>query len=188
MSWPEDLAFPRCLLRSGLALAIAATAAGCFQPMYAQRPIGGAPNLSEALAAVDVQQIDAPGGTALSRIAVETRNELLFGITGGSGSAPPTHKLKIRLVPSNAAVILDVFTNRPEFENFGLDANYTLTDIATGKNVLSASAAARVTYTIPGQQQRFARGRGQRDAESRAAKLIAEQIKSRLASYFVAGT
>jgi hypothetical protein len=30
--------------------------------------------------------------------------------------------------------------------------------------------------------------RGLRDAETRAAKVIAENIKSRLASYFVAGT
>jgi LPS-assembly lipoprotein len=162
--------------------------AGCFQPMYAQRPIAGAPSLVDALAAVDVAQIEAPRGTPLDRIAVEVRNELLFGITGGSGSAPPTHRLKIRLVPSNTAVILDVFTNRPEFENFGLDASYTLTEIGSGKNVLASSAAARVTYNVPGQQQRFARARGLRDAESRAAKQIAEQIKSRLASYFVAGT
>jgi LPS-assembly lipoprotein len=156
--------------------------------MYTQRPITGAATLSDALAAVDVAQIDAPLGTPLARIAVEVRNELLFGITGGAGSAPPTHRLKIRLTPSNTAIILDVFTNRPEFENFGLDASYTLTDIASGKGVLSAGAAARVTYNIPGQQQRFARSRGLRDAETRAAKQIAEQIKSRLASYFVAGT
>jgi LPS-assembly lipoprotein len=37
-------------------------------------------------------------------------------------------------------------------------------------------------------QQRFAHQRAQRDAEDRAAKVIAEQIRSRLASYFVAGT
>ena len=46
----------------------------------------------------------------------------------------------------------------------------------------------RVTYNVPGQQQRFAKDRGLRDAETRAAKEIAEQIRSRLASYFVAGT
>jgi LPS-assembly lipoprotein len=45
-----------------------------------------------------------------------------------------------------------------------------------------------VTYNTPGQQQRFVRERGLRDAETRAAKEIAEQIRTRLASYFVAGT
>jgi LPS-assembly lipoprotein len=45
-----------------------------------------------------------------------------------------------------------------------------------------------VSYDIPGQAQRFARARALRDAEDRAAKLIADNIKARLASYFVAGT
>jgi LPS-assembly lipoprotein len=45
-----------------------------------------------------------------------------------------------------------------------------------------------VSYDIPGQEQRFARVRGLRDAELRAAKVISDNIRSRLASYFIAGT
>lgn len=176
------------LTRFAAAAAIAGAVAGCFQPMYGQVSFGGGQPLTEALAAVDVAQIEAPKGTPLSRIAVEVRNELLFGITGGSGANPPTHKLNIRLVAKINSVILDVTTGRPEYENFGLDAQYTLTEIATGKSVMTGSAIARVTYDIPGQQQRFARARGLRDAETQAAKVIAQQIKGRLASFFVAGT
>jgi LPS-assembly lipoprotein len=47
---------------------------------------------------------------------------------------------------------------------------------------------ARVSYDIPGQEQRFARIRGLRDAESRAAKQIADNISQRVSSFFVAGT
>jgi LPS-assembly lipoprotein len=47
---------------------------------------------------------------------------------------------------------------------------------------------ARVSFDIPGQQQRFARARGLRDAEDRASQIIAEHIRSRLASYFVTGS
>jgi LPS-assembly lipoprotein len=54
--------------------------------------------------------------------------------------------------------------------------------------VITGNTFARVSYDIPGQAQRFARARGLRDAENRAAKLIADNIKARLASYFVAGT
>ena len=53
---------------------------------------------------------------------------------------------------------------------------------------MTGQTFARVSYDIPGQQQRFARARGLRDAENRAAKVIADNIRSRLASYFVAGT
>ena len=42
--------------------------------------------------------------------------------------------------------------------------------------------------TSPANLQRFARARAFRDAEDRAANEIAENIQTRLASYFYAGT
>jgi len=185
--WSRDMTVRR-LLRLTAAIAIAGLAAGCFEPLYGEKTVGGGSAVRDALASVDVVQITAPKGSALSRIAVETRNQLVFELTGGGGAAPPTHRLTIQLVPTGATVILDPVTLRPEFNNFGLDASYTLTEIASGKSVVTAIANTLVTYNAPGQQQRFARARALRDAETRASKLIADQIRSRLASYFVAGT
>ncbi len=85
-------------------------------------------------------------------------------------------------------MIVDINTARPDIQNYGIDATYTLTDVATGKKVVSGTTFSRVSYNIPGQQQRFAGDRGLRDAENRAAKVIAENIRTRLASYFAAGT
>ena len=70
----------------------------------------------------------------------------------------------------------------------GNDAIYTLRDLATGKVVFTSRTFSRVSYDTPGQQQRFVGNRALRDAENRAAKVIADQIHARLASYFVAGT
>jgi LPS-assembly lipoprotein len=53
---------------------------------------------------------------------------------------------------------------------------------------MTGSTFSRVSYDIPGQMQRFARARAFRDAEDRAAQEIAENIQTRLASFFVAGT
>ena len=86
------------------------------------------------------------------------------------------------------SIIVDVNTSRPDVENYGLNSTYSLTEIATGKVVVTGTTFARVSYDIPGQEQRFARARGLRDAENRAGQVIAEAIKNRLASYFVAGT
>jgi LPS-assembly lipoprotein len=184
----ETRAISRRLARLAAAALLAAGVAGCFQPMYgAQSPTGG-PGLRSSLAAVDVAQIPAPSGTALERLAVEVRNDLLFKLTGGSGSAPPSHRLNIVLSSSAQSLIVDPTTARPELENVGVDATYTLTELPSGKAVVTGSATARVSYDIPGQQQRFARLRGLRDAESRAALVITEQIRNRLASFFVAGT
>ena len=170
------------------ALAVAALAGGCFQPLYGERSPTGGPVLRDQLSAVDVLQIEAPKGTDESRLAVEVRNALLFDLTGGGDAASPTHRLKIAISSTRSSVIVDINTSRPDIENYGLNATYTMTEIATGKIVVTGQTFARVSYDIPGQQQRFARIRGLRDAESRAAKVIAENVRSRLASYFVAGT
>ena len=130
----------------------------------------------------------SPKGSDEARLAVEIRNALIFDFTGGGYAAPPTHRLKIQISSTRSSVIVDINTSRPDIENYGINASYTLTEIATGKEVVTATTFARVSYDIPGQQQRFARVRGLRDAESRAAKVIADNIRARLASYFIAGT
>jgi LPS-assembly lipoprotein len=178
----------RRLVRAAAALALAALSGGCFQPLYGERSPTGGPVLREQLSAVDILQIEAAKGSDEARLAVEIRNALLFDLTGGGGQASPTHRLKIAMNSTRASIIVDINTSRPDIENYGINATYSLTEIASGKVVVTGQTFARVSYDIPGQQQRFARARGLRDAESRAAKVIADNIRSRLASYFVAGT
>ena len=168
-------------------LALAGSLAGCFQPLYGDRAPDGNPSLRDALSSVDIQQIAAPKATDEERLAVEIRNALIFDFTGG-GALSPSHRLKIAIASTRTSVIVDINTSRPDVENYGINAAYTLTEVASGKVVVTGQTFARVSADTPGQQQRFARVRGLRDAESRAAKVIAENIRSRLASYFVAGT
>lgn len=174
----------------GLAAAVglAGLVGGCFQPMYGERsPLGGQ-GLQTLMRSVDVAQIQAPNGTRLARLAVETRNQLNFSLTGGAGTTAPTHRLKIRLSSRELSVIVDVTTSRPDVQNYGIDATFDLTEIGTGKVVMTGTTFARVSYDIPGQEQRFARARALREAEDRAAQVIADNIRNRLASFFVAGT
>jgi LPS-assembly lipoprotein len=170
-------------------LALAGLTAGCFQPLYGtQSPIGGKAGVSDKMSAVEVAPIAAPNGTRLARVGVNVRNELMYQLTGGGAAAATNYRLNINLSSTNLSVIVDVTTGRPDIQNYAIDAAYTLTDITNGKNVFTATTFSRVSYNIPGQQQRFAGERGMRDAEDRAAKVIAENIRSRLASYFAAGT
>ncbi len=56
-----------------------------------------------------------------------------------------------------------------------------------GAVILAATAALRAGQAA-GQRHRVLRGaRGQRDAENRSSTIIAEQIKTRLAAYFISG-
>ena len=53
---------------------------------------------------------------------------------------------------------------------------------------MTGTTFSRVSYDMPGSYQRFSRNRAIRDAEDRAANEIAENITTRLASFFTAGT
>jgi len=176
------------LARVVLVAAAAGTTAGCFQPLYSEQPFAGSPGVSTALNGVDVLQIDAPTGTDDARIAVELRNDLLFNLQGGSGGGSPTHALKIRVIPSRYPIIQDFQTARASSELYSITATYVLTDLRTGKVVINDTTVAKVSFDIPGEQQRFARARALRDAENRAAQVIADNIRTRLASFFVAGS
>jgi LPS-assembly lipoprotein len=165
--------------------------AGCFQPMYAEHPLPGAAGSASvvgAMRAVDVAAIDAPAGSRLARVSVNVRNELIYDLTGGGGGFSPTHRLDVKLTATQLQVIVDINTARPDVNNYGIDSTYTLTELATGRVVVKGQTFARVSYNIPGQEQRFAGERGLRDAENRAAREISENIRNRLASFFVAGT
>jgi LPS-assembly lipoprotein len=176
------------LFRVVLVILLAGTTAGCFQPLYGTQSTAGGPAVATALGAVDIEQIDAATGTDDARIGVELRNDLIFALQGGSGGGSPTHSLKIRLTPSRYTTSVDLQTGRSSTDVYNLTATYQLTDMRTGRVVLSSSAVAPVSYDTPGEQQRFARSRGLRDAENRAAQQIAENIRSRLSSFFVAGS
>src|SRR3954463_4939558 len=167
--------------------ALAALTAGCFQPMYAERN-DGTPGLREKLMGVELPPVEKPNAAREARIGVEIRNALAFKLYGNATGMAPTHRLALRVKTSRSSLVIDPATALPSSENYGIDAQYNLIEIASNKSVMTGSTFSRVSYDIPGQLQRFARARAFRDAEDRAAKEIAENIQTRLASYFVAGT
>ena len=167
--------------------ALAALTAGCFHPMYAEHA-DGTPALREKLMGVEIPPVDKPNASREARIGVEIRNALAFKLYGNASSMPPTHRLVLRFNTSRSSLMIDPATALPSSENYGIDAQYNLIEIASNRSVMTGSTFSRVSYDIPGQLQRFARARAFRDAEDRAAQEIAENIQTRLAAFFVAGT
>jgi LPS-assembly lipoprotein len=167
--------------------ALSALTAGCFQPMYAAHT-DGTPALREKLMGVDLPPVDKANGSREARLGVEIRNALAFKLYGGATGMPPTHKLVIRFTTSRSSLILDPATALPSIENYGIDAQYNLVEIVSNKSVMTGTTFSRVSYDIPGQLQRFARQRAFRDAEDRACQEIAENIQTRLASFFTVGS
>ena len=85
-------------------------------------------------------------------------------------------------------MIVDINTARPDIQNYGIDATYTLIDLATGKPLSPARPSRACPTIFPVKQQRFAGERGLRDAEDRAAKVIAEKIRNAPGVVFRGGT
>jgi LPS-assembly lipoprotein len=177
----------RILARLVMVCALAALTAGCFQPMYAERS-DGSPALREKLLGVELLPLKYPNASREARLGVEIRNVLAFKLYGNATGMAPTHQLEIRIQTGRSSLILDPTTALPSSESYGIDAQYKLTEIVTNKPVMTGTTFARVTYDMPGQFQRFARARAFRDAEDRAAGEIADNIQTRLASFFYAGT
>jgi LPS-assembly lipoprotein len=167
--------------------ALAALTAGCFQPMYAERT-DGSPGLREKLMGVDLPPIAKANASREARIGVEVRNALAFKLYGTATGMPPTHRLEIRFTTNKSSLIVDPNTGLPSSENYGIDAQYNLVEVVTNKSVMTGTTFSRVSYDMPGSYQRFSRNRAVRDAEDRAANEIAENITTRLASFFTAGT
>ncbi|MEX0591453.1 MAG: LPS assembly lipoprotein LptE [Xanthobacteraceae bacterium] len=161
---------------------LAAAGGGCsFQPMYAQTPLfGSGPSLRDALRDVDVASIDG-------RIGNELRNDLIYELTGGEGNqrdAP--YRLTLVANVSSFNPIIDTESGRPVAQMVSFDVTYKLHDVVKDRTVLTEQALARVS--LDRSQQRYANVRAVRDAENRAAKVVAEQIRSRLASFFLTRT
>jgi LPS-assembly lipoprotein len=166
---------------------LAGLTAGCFQPMYAEHA-DGSPALRDKLLTVDLPPVDKPNASREARIGVEIRNALAFKLYGNATGAPPLYKLVLRFSTSRSSLIVDPNTGLPSSENYGIDAQFNLVELATNKSVMTGSTFSRVTYDMPGSYQRFARSRAFRDAEDRAAREIADNIQTRIASFFAAGT
>ncbi len=188
MGCGKEIGVSRQLFRLSVVLVFGALTAACFQPLYGDQTLSAGELVRDKLAGIEVESIPAKNGTPASRLAVELRNDLMYDFNGGEASLSATHQLHITLSPSITTVVVDVSSGRPDTQIEAIDATFSLTEIATKKVVLTATTFARASFDIPGTAQRFAKQRAWRNAEDRAVALVAENIRNRLASFFVAGT
>src|SRR5215470_17414912 len=112
---------------------LAAPAAGCFQPMYAAHT-DGSPDLREKLMGVELPPVDKPNSSREARIGVEIRNALAFKLYGSATGLPPTHRLVLRFNSARSSLLVDPNTALPTSENYGIDAQFNLVEIATNKS------------------------------------------------------
>ena len=167
----------RSLVR-GLSLLLAAAPAlsACsdgFKPLYG---VGSATaGVEKRLARVEFAPI--PG-----RVGQRIRNELIFQATGGGGGSGQglTQRLEIALKESLVSTLV-----RSDGEAAGsiyaIEASFRLIDVNNKQVIFQGTSVARAGF------ERFSsvysNVRAREDAENRAAQTVAEDIKTRLATY-----
>jgi LPS-assembly lipoprotein len=184
----DNSAASRLVIRLAVVIAVGALTAACFQPLYGNQAVSAGDSVRDQLSAIDIPELKVQNGTPDARLAVAVRNALLYDFNGGTIANAPAYRLVINLGSNRTVVIVDVSSGRPDTQVEGINASFTLIEIATQKVVLSATTFARASFDIPGSAQRFASQRAARNAEDRAVQVLAQNIRNRLASYFVAGT
>jgi len=162
--------WPRPLL-AALAVTAALGLAGCgFQPLYGTT--AGGSRLGAVMAGVDVTPI--PG-----RVGQRLRNELIFENTGGGAAAAATYKLDIVIRESLINELVQISGNA-KGEVYQLDATFRLIS-RDGRVVLEGKATSRASFER--FQTIFSNVRAQVDVENRAARTVADTIRTRIAAY-----
>ncbi|HKH32663.1 MAG TPA: LPS assembly lipoprotein LptE [Beijerinckiaceae bacterium] len=168
--------------RSGklfVAAVVAGAVSACFRPFYG--PTATGERLSTALAQIEVQPIRTT--LANERIGHYLRSELIFDLDGSGEPPPKRYKLSIIITDSLQTPIVDTQTGRAVSATLNTNANYTLTNWDGSQKIAEGLATSSATYERTAQ--RFADVRAARDAEIRSAKLLSEQIRTRLSAVLV---
>jgi LPS-assembly lipoprotein len=185
MSW-SDLAFRRSRRFVVLAAALAGAVAlgGCqVRPLYGTLSTpAGSPALTQELSAIDIDPVQTASNEDLDRIGQVLRNELIFGFTGGRTAAAPRYRLKMLIDRPLNEVGVEQLADVPSAYTVTVNASYVLSDIATGQTLTTGKVFGSASFDF--SSQRFANVRAQRDAEDRAAKMVAQGLQTRLAGFF----
>lgn len=167
----------RAALRLLLAAALPVALGGCLRPMYG-------PDTSGASIVTKLEGIivdDVP-----DRLGHYLVQEVRFQLDGSGGDTKPVYRLAMTATETVQSSIVNTSTGRATAATIIVRVNYTLTEIATAKVLLSQSAYTTASYERG--PQRFESVRAARDAEIRAAKQLADQIRTRLSAWFATRT
>jgi LPS-assembly lipoprotein len=183
MSWLEISKNGNRLRRgAGLALIagfLAFGSAGCgFHPMYGT-PTAGGHDLTEMMKRVEIAAIS-------SRTGQKLRNELLFGTTGGGGTLPPVYRLDIALRESYRNTLVTQAGN-PTGRILQLDAEFRLVRLADNETVFKGASTSEAASDLAGSTGNagsiYGDTRAALNAQNRAARTLADTLKTRLAAY-----
>ncbi len=154
-----------CALGSSLALT------GCIQPLYGPT-LSGAPLASE-LQAIAIDPIP-------DRLGHYLGNELVFALNGTGSEVAPRYRLAVKLRERVQTPILDTVTGRATSATVIVDADYKLVTVPDNREITTGTVSSIASYDR--FSNRLSNVRAARDAEIRDAKVLADNIRTRIAT------
>ena len=142
-----------------------------FHPLYGTTPNGV--GLQERLAQLDVAPI--PG-----RVGQRIRNDLIFQASGGGELAPPAYRLEVTINESVLTTLVKIDGDSLG-QIYQVQANFKLISIKDKKVVLIGTSHGRAGFER--FQSIYSNVRARDDAENRAARTVADDLKTRVAIY-----
>ncbi len=161
--------------------------AGCgFQPLYGENTV-----LSDGETPVDVINelskisiviavTDDADGRGSGLVGFETRNQLI-DLLGAQNESAAAYELQVSLRGFRRGLAVQSDASVTRF-NYELAGRYRLVDLGQAKTVFSGNSRAFSAYNVVDSE--FATVTARRDAEFRAARNIAEDMKLQLALFF----
>jgi LPS-assembly lipoprotein len=165
--------------RSGLAavalsMLLATALGGCVEPLYNARGPGV---LENDLQAIKIDPIPDRFGHYLEK-------ELNFAFNGTGAEVTPRYRLVVKLNERVQAPVVDTVTSRATAATVIGDVEYQLYPIGGTEPLMKGVAFSVASYDR--FSQRISNVQAARDAETRDAKAIAEQIRTQITARFAA--
>lgn len=151
---------------------------GCLRPLYG--PTASGVPLRDSLAAIEVEMVGTLPGQ--ERLGHYVRSELIYDLDGSGRPSAKRYRLTLDASEAVQVTTTDTLTGRADAALLNVTVKYALRSLDGARTIGTGTARATATYFR--DPQRFASVRAARDAEIRAAKLVSDDIKQRLAAHF----
>jgi LPS-assembly lipoprotein len=172
----------RVALLAGLSAGLSVGLSGCFRPLYG--PTASGESLQTTLASIEVPEVEWPNEQA--RIGHYIRSELIYALNGSGAEVPKRYVLKLTLRETLSTPIVDAESGRANSAIVNGSLTYTLTSLDGTKVITQGTAVNTASYDR--FQNRFATVRANRDAEIRLARVLVEQVRTRLQAALSTGS
>lgn len=154
------------------AVAMAGLSACTVQPVYAPQYALGTTGKSASLTRVAIDP-------APDRVSQVVRNKLMFGLNGGPTVADPLYRLRLVTTVTETPLGVSNIQAAPTY-SVTVAVTYELTKVGGTQILLRSTSRGSASYDRVNSA--FANTRAKIDAENRAAEVVADDIRLRIAS------